>query len=136
MNESVTDTPPFQQTLQVVSFMARGYRFAVEASWVRSQQAATKNDTAIRAEQLLGLAAGQDSENKRILLIRHVPADYSILVSEPVTLSDLNLNDLHPLPEMLAARCALNGVRALATVNKGVTVLIDLGAIDPNLFSR
>ncbi len=132
MNESVTDTPPFQQTLPVVSFMAGGCRFAVEASWVRSQQAATKNDTAIRAEQLLGLAAGQDSENRRVLVIRHAPADYSILVSEPVTLSDLSLNELHPLPDLLAARCMLNGVRALATANGGVTVLIDMGAIDPN----
>lgn len=127
MNESA----PYNPTLQVVSFMAGGYRFAVEASWVRTQLSATEADAAINVEALLGLHEREDSENKRILVIRHPTADYPILVSDPVTLCELSLNDLHPLPDMLAVRCTLNGIRALSTDSEGITILIDFNAINP-----
>ena len=133
MNEHVSDTTPQQQTLQVVSFIAGGYRFAVEAARVRSQLPCTQDGTALRVEQLFGLPAGEESENARILVIKHAPADYSMRVSEPVTLSELSLDALHPLPDLLAARCTLKGVRALSTESDGITVLIDLDGVDPDL---
>lgn len=134
MNQGASDTSPHQPTLQVVSFMVGGYRFAVEAARVRAQRPVTEADAAMPVEKLLGLAQDgmQDLASRRILVIKHPTADYPILVSEPVTLCDLSLDTLHPLPDMLEARCTLNGIRALSSESEGITVLFDLGALNPD----
>jgi hypothetical protein len=118
--------------------MAGGYRFAVEAAWVCAQHPVTDADAAMPVEELLGLPEQgiTDSARRRILLIKHPAADYPIRVSAPVTICELSLNALHPLPDMLAARSTLNGLRALSTESAGITVLIDLGAINPDVVSR
>jgi len=132
MNENASDSSPLHETLQVVSFMAGGYRFAVEAAWVRAQRLATEADAAINVEKLLGLPEDKisDSATWRILIIKQAITDYPIRVTEPVTLCYLSLSELHPLPDMLAARNTLNGIRALSTENEGVTVLIDFGFVN------
>ena len=126
MNENASDTA--LPTLQIVSFTAAGCRFAVEAASVRAQHPAT--DTAIPAEQLLGLPDTGEAVAQRVLIIRHASGDFPIRVAEPVTLSELSLDDLHLLPELLAARCKIKGIRALSTSSDRITVLIDFALVD------
>lgn len=128
MKDNASDTA--LPTLQIVSFTAAGCRFAVEAASVRAQHPAT--DAAIPAEQLLGLSAPgvADAAAKRVLIIRHASGDLPVRVAEPVTLSELSLDDLHLLPEMLAARCNINGIRALSTGSDRLTMLIDFALIE------
>lgn len=135
MKENAPGSSQHLPTLQIVSFIAAGCRFATEASSVRSQRQATDTDTAKSVEELLGLpdVGITGSEARRILIIRQPTGDLPIRVSEPVTLCELRLNDLHQLPGMLAARSTLNGIRALSTGNDGVTVLIDFSLFNPNV---
>jgi hypothetical protein len=71
--------------LEVVSFMAGGYRFAVEAGQVRTQLSAKRSDAVPTAEQLLGLPGGetQNPGFSRILLMKHPAEDYPVTVSDP-----------------------------------------------------
>ncbi|MFA6921537.1 MAG: hypothetical protein WC216_06805 [Gallionella sp.] len=132
MNEKPSTTSQFRPILQVVSFTAAGHRFAVEAASVRAQHSAT--DDAIPAEELLGLpdACIADTITRRVLIIRHATGDLPIRVAGPVSLSELSLDDLHPLPDLLAARCKINGIRALSAGLDGITVLIDFCFLNQN----
>jgi hypothetical protein len=127
MNERASNT----LQLRIVSFTAAGHRFAIDAASVRAQRPATETDTAMPAEELLGLpvTCAAPAKAQRILIIRHATGDLPVRVSEPVTLSELNLDDLHLLPDMLAARCKINGLCALSTDSDRLTALIDFNFI-------
>lgn len=117
-------------TLKVVSFMASGYRFAVEAAQVRTQLPAGQSDVLLTAEQLLGLS-GEETQtmtSRRILMMKHPAGDYPVSVSEPVELRALGLSAIYPLPSLIAARSTLSGIRGLAMGAEGVTVLVDFQA--------
>lgn len=114
-------------SLEIVSFMAGGQRFAVEAWQVRTLLPEKSTATLATAEQLLGLSGGetQESAARRILMIKHQAGDYAVSVSEPVELLGLRARDIFPLPPLIAARGTLAGLRALALVAEGVTMLVD-----------
>jgi len=120
-------------TLDVVSFMAGGCRFAVEAAQVRTQLPAGQADARPRpvpVEQLLGLS-GEETQNpaaRRILLMKHPAGDYAVTVSEPMELHSLDIDAIYPLPSLIAARSTLAGMRGLAMGASGVTVLVDFRA--------
>lgn len=123
-------------TLAVVSFMAGGYRFAVEAAQVRTQLPVGQGDalaphvSPVPVEQLLGLAyvGSQNLASRRILLMKHPAGDYAVTVSDPVELHSLAFQAIHPLPSLIAARSTLMGLRGLALGADGVTALVDFRA--------
>ncbi|MFI3118531.1 MAG: hypothetical protein QX203_00955 [Methylococcaceae bacterium] len=125
-------------TLEVVSFMAGGYRFAVEAAQVRTQLCADQADTVAMVERLLGLSCEepQNTASRRILLIKHATEDYAVSVSNPVELHCLEIDTIYPLPALIVARTTLTGIRGLALGPEGVTLLVDFRRMLPqNLFN-
>lgn len=125
--------PPASDTLNMVSFMAGGRRYAVEAAQVRAQSpvGTTAPATQTTVEQLLELP-GCDTQNpaqRRILLIKHAAGDFAVTVSTPVELRSLKITAIHPPPPLIKARCKPPGIRGLAMGEDGVTVLIDLSAL-------
>lgn len=113
--------------LKVVSFMAGGCSVAVEAAQVRRQLSATNSTAIPTAEQLLGLSGGemQNHGSRRVLLVKHPAGDYAVTVSEPVELLSLKIDSIYPLPDLIAARNTLVGIRGLAIGAQGVTLLIE-----------
>ena len=77
-------SPP--DALEVVSFMAGGYRFAVEAAQVASLRSPEISTAVPTAEQVLGMSGGErpNHSGRRILLMKHPAGDYSVRVSAPV----------------------------------------------------
>lgn len=103
--------------LEVVVFTAGGARFAIEAGRVRALLSRPLADS-MAAEALLRLSmAGGD---RRWLDLGGVCLE----VSDPVTLTSLSADDIHPLPPLLAARLTIPGVRALAFDAHGVIMVL------------
>lgn len=129
MSEAATTTSSTSETgtLAVVSFMAGGHRYAVEAAQVRVQLSAGLSDTVLTVEQLLGLSCEetQNCASRRILLMKHSAGDYAVAVSNPVELHHMEINAIYPLPALILARSTLAGIRGLAMEPEGVTVLVD-----------
>lgn len=126
----MTATAAEPGTLEVVSFMAGGYRFAVEAAQVRTQLPAARTatlPTPVPVEQFLGLSSEgtQNLSSRRILLMKHPAGDYAVTVSDPVELHRLDIATIHPLPVLIAARTTLTGLRGLALAPEGMMALVD-----------
>lgn len=121
------------ETLEVVSFMAGGYRFAVEARQVGTQLSAQHSAKLATAEQLLGLSGEETPAPaaRRTLLIKHPAGNYAVTVSGPVELLGLRIDDIYPLPPLIAARTTLAALRGLALGAEGVTMLVDFRAMSP-----
>ena len=124
-----TSSGSYPCTLEVVSFMAGGHRFAVEAAQVRTQLPSGQAGDLLTAEQLLGLPDEEAQTSRRVLLMKHPAGDYSVMVSEPVELHAVGINAIYPLPTLIAARSKLAGIRGLAMGAEGVTVLVDFRAL-------
>ena len=110
-------------TLEVVSFVAAGCRFAVEARRVD----ALLNDTpatAVDIETLLGLSVAPVARRRCLR-----SAGRWLRVSEPVELRALAGEQIFPLPELVARRMCIKGACALALAADGATVLLDLHAL-------
>ncbi len=116
---------PLPEALEVVSFMAGGYRCAVEAEQVRTQLPAQDSASVPTAEQLLGLPCDETQNARRTLLLKHPAGDYAVTVSDPVELRGLQIDTIYPLPPLIAARNRLVGLRGLALDAEGVTLLVD-----------
>lgn len=115
-------------TLEVVSFGAGGYRFAVEASQVKTQLPVRHEAEIAAVEQLLGLPGGASPGSRRTLLMKHPAGDYAVTVADPVELLTVRAEAIHPLPPLIAARNTLTGLRGLALVAEGVMLLVDFRA--------
>ena len=111
------------ETLAIVSFAAGAYRFAVEAQQVG---ALLDDDTPalLTIESLLGLPRVA-ADQRRCLRI----GECRLGVSEPVALRALAVDQFYPLPELVARRIQLKGVRALALEENGALLLLDLRAL-------
>ena len=111
------------ETLAIVSFSAGAYRFAVEA---RQIDALLEDDApaTMAIETLLGLPL-VDAATRRCLCV----GECRVTVSEPVDLHALPIDQLHPLPELVARRIGIAGVRALAIDPDGALLLLDLRAL-------
>lgn len=88
---------------------------AFEARLIESARPAGRDETAPDARQCFGLlpASGDSKAAAQILTIRHPGGPRQLRVNGPVELHDTPLSSLYPLPPLLAARCQLNGLRAL-----------------------
>lgn len=130
----ISTTTSERGTLDVVSFMAGGCRFAVEAAQVRTQLPAGRADArpaCVPVEQLMGLS-GDETRNpasRRVLLMKHPDGDYAVAVSEPVELHSLDIDAIYPLPSLIAARSTLAGLCGLAMGADGATLLVDFRAL-------
>jgi len=108
--------------LDIVLFAAGATPLACEARRVRAAQELTGADLPA-VEALLGLPPTAGS--RQTLIVRGADADWPLSVRGPVTLRSLPAADIHPLPELIAARCRLPGLRALAFVDGQLTPIVD-----------
>ena len=107
-------------TLEIVSFAAGAYRLAVEAQQID----ALLNDgpeTLVAVETLLGLPL-VEAGPRRCLRV----GKYRVSVSEPVDLRALSVDSIYPLPELVARRIQIRGVRALVIEAHEAMLLLDL----------
>lgn len=109
--------------LAIVSFAAGACRFAVEARQIDALLDGASPAT-VAVESLLGLPV-DDVTARRCLRI----GNYSVAVSEPLDLRSLPVDRLFPLPELVALRIEIKGVRALALEADGARLLVDLRAL-------
>lgn len=115
--------------LEVVTFFAGGHRCAIEARQVRaSRPLACENSESYPAiEPLLGLPEQSNACSPRqVLTLRQPEADVELSVATPVELRALGLDAIHPLPDLLAARTSLRGLRALALESDRLILIFDL----------
>ena len=111
--------------LDVVSFFAGGFRFAVESRHVHGMLADRRADT-VTVEDLIGLPPGHPSPRKWLLV---GPARDCVEVGGPVELDALPADCLYPLPLPVVARMSLGGIKGLAMTSAGVTLVVDLAAV-------
>lgn len=114
------------ETLAIVSFGAGAYRFAVEAQQIEALLDADAPAT-LAIETLLGVPQ-VDEAHRRCLCV----GQCRVTVSEPVDLRALPIDRLHPLPELVARRIGIAGVRALALEADDALLLVDLRALTAN----
>lgn len=114
------------ETLEVVSFSAGAWRFAVEAWQVEALSLASPAGAvdAIEAEALLDLPARAVAPRRWLRC-----AGRELGVSEPVVLRSLPAERIFALPEIVARRIRVKGARAVALEADGATLLIDLRAL-------
>lgn len=119
------------ETLDVVLFSAGGYRAGFEAREVRASRPAPAAATGSDVETLLGMEPSTGIAARQHLLLKHADGDREILVGAPVDLVSLSVGNIHPLPPLLAARCQLKNLRALAIASdNGAETLILLFGSD------
>lgn len=109
--------------LEVVSFKAGAFRFAVEARQVEGMLGEIP-ESAVAVEHLLGLLAVEGAL-RRCLCV----GTNRVVVSEPLALRSLSDESLFPLPELVAARLRIKAVKALVLEAGGATLLVDMHAL-------
>ncbi len=119
-------------TLDVVLFSAGGWRAGFEARLVRSSRPAAADADIDAIETLLGLAPCAAALPRQSLQLKQAQGARELLVGAPVELASLPASRIHPLPPLLAARCKLHGLRALALTNNAgsAILLLDMEAFD------
>lgn len=116
-------------TFEVVTFFAGGQRCAMAARQVRASRPlrGDEHEGMPAIDPLLGLPQGdKDGASRQVLTIRLPAADVELSVATPVQLRELELDVIHPLPDLIAARSRLPGLRALALEADGLTLIFDL----------
>jgi hypothetical protein len=108
------------ETLEIVSFGAGVFRFAVEARQVDALSDATPT-RAVDVESLLGLPAPAPAQRRCLY-----SAGRELRVSEPLALRSLPVDRIFPLPELVARRMRIKGACAVALEPDGATLLVDL----------
>lgn len=104
-------------------FRRRGGGLLVcEASHVRALRSSTKGAPA--AESLLGLPVAGGAY-QTLLIKSKEDQSWPLAVRPPMSLRPLPAADIHPLPDLLAARCRLPGLRALALVDGQLAPVVD-----------
>lgn len=128
MNHEKHENQDAPQKLAVVSFLAGGYRCAVDAAQVRAQLPQDPDKPALPVEQLLGLEADLYGELgfHSTLLIKTGDDEVAVRVMDPVQLHELAQAAIHPLPGLIGACNQLTGLCALALVPQGLVLLVDL----------
>ncbi|MBS1155681.1 MAG: hypothetical protein H6R07_1605 [Proteobacteria bacterium] len=112
------------EALDVVSFTAGGYRFAVEARQI-DHMLDHVPATVMAIEALLGQAPDGETGPRRRLQV----GTHCIEVGEPVELRAVPAELIHALPALVAARTRLKGIRALVLEAGKPLLLVDLRAV-------
>lgn len=118
--------------LDVVLFGVGAWRIGVEAGQVRASRAPAPGERGPAAlAAVLDLPAEANPANSQVLVVKAAAGDREFRVAGPVDLHPLPAACIHPLPTLLAARCRLPGLRAIAIEDGRLMLLIDLvGCID------
>ena len=122
-----------EDTLDVVMLSTGSWRIGFEARHVSTARpakpdAAQEKDTKT-IEALLGLPPSTTPPSlPQWLALKQANTSQPVLVSGPVELLALPITSIHPLPPLLGARNALNGLRALVFQdnNEQIGLLFDL----------
>ena len=110
-------------TLEIVSFMAGAFQFGVDARQINGMLRDLPEDS-LAIEALLGLPLAEGVQRRCLRVGKN-----GVVVSEPLDLRFLPVEKIYPLPELVAARIRIQGVRALALEANGATLLLDLPAL-------
>ncbi|CAK0755531.1 hypothetical protein WCLP8_2640011 [uncultured Gammaproteobacteria bacterium] len=134
--EAAAETRP-SLSVTVVTFLAGGYRFGVEARHVHSQETQVANTYAdiCAAETVLGLPTQpgfiEELRQQRRPVLRI--GGIALAISPPVELRCYTTEMIHPLPPLLIANCRVLGLIALAFDELGLVLLINGESLgDPN----
>ncbi|MDD3814244.1 MAG: hypothetical protein PHZ02_06310 [Desulfocapsaceae bacterium] len=112
-----------------MTFCVGGQRCALEARQVRALQPLTDENSG--TYPAIGSLLGLPEPNKaclhrQIVTIRLPESEVELSVAAPVELHELAVDLIQPLPDMVAARTQLRGLRALVMETDGVTLIFDL----------
>lgn len=110
-------------TLPIVCCQLHGLWLGFAADQIGSAMTSTSTDDC-QLSQLLGLPPETTLPRHRLCIKakEHLPG---MLVSSDIHLCELPLGDIHPLPPLLAARCTLPGLGALAWHQQHFILLFD-----------
>ncbi len=76
-------------------------------------------------EQLLGFSSDQMLQKSRLLWLKNDEIlNMGLIVSEPVELKKVIGETILPLPEILAARCRLPGLQAIALMDDTLSLIL------------
>lgn len=119
--------------LDVVRFRCGTWSLAIEARHVRGASSAPAASAAVAIEALLGWPPAPAGP-RHCLSVRPPQAGTAraVAVDGPVELLPLAAAHIHALPPLLAARCQLRGLRALAwtgPLNQPPLLLLDAAAL-------
>lgn len=128
------------QYLEIVLLKVADFHFGLEARRVRSawyQEACQAQLYASpkipRLEDLLAIPeiSNQCSPpNSGLLLsLRHTDGDWQMLISSPLKLYRLSLNQIYPLPQPIARQTRIQALAALALTPEGLILLLDAGRL-------
>lgn len=110
-------------TLEIVSFAAGGFQFAVEARQIDGMLSDVP-EKVVAAEALLGLAKVEAAQRRCLRVGTHC-----IEVGEPLELRSLPTDRIHPLPDLVAARINIQDAKGLVLESSGSMLLVDLQAL-------
>lgn len=113
------------QTLEVVIFRCGAQRCAVEARQVRASRPLPQDSTAPCLAPRIGLP-DEGGAARQLLVFKHPEADIPYTVAPPVQLQAVPLEQIHPLPALLAATTRIHGLRALILDAEGIVLLVGL----------
>ncbi len=116
-----------KETLDLVLFGAAGWRFGVEANSI-GRAGPLSLSPLPSVETLLGLSdSSPPGVTDRQCLTVKGAGDLS--VQRPIVLCSLPVGAFHPLPPLVAARCRLPALRALALLPGGMVMVVDLRSL-------
>ena len=98
---------------------------AVIAAQVRGS-GITCDEPPVDVESILGLENAMCRQARQILAIHGETRDSEISVTMPVDLCTLPAEMIHPLPQLLKARCGLPGLKAIAMTSSTGIPIVDL----------
>jgi hypothetical protein len=128
MNEPLTQ-------LDFVCCNALTYPVGILANQVVTAHAITtheRQEYPLSLETMIGLPENdQPYQQQLTFAIGKYTADIGI--SSSISLQTLAVSNIYPLPPLLAARCQLHGVRALALSEKALRLLIDTDCFLPKI---
>lgn len=122
----------FPREIEVVTFSAGGASCALESRFVRGMRREGSREGSVPACGFFGMPSEKiklestSAARQSLLDLRlNEETEVSIEVGEPVALRTLSWRDIHRLPPLVAARCAIYGLRALAVDGESVLLVLD-----------
>ncbi|HEX5338534.1 MAG TPA: hypothetical protein VFW53_08860 [Gallionella sp.] len=111
-------------TLDVVLFSVGELRAGFEARLVRALRPALDEARDGEVVTMQGLTLPANTSVHQYLQLKRTDGDKEVFVGSPVELVSLPVGAIHPLPPLLAARCKLHGLRALAMEGDARTIVL------------
>lgn len=119
-------------SLSVVRFCAAGHAFAMEACHVREMRLQAQGEWE-NIEDLLGLSRSPDTVRR---WLRLGGRGRELAVDEPVSLGEMAVTAIHPLPPLLQQVPCLPGLAALALEGDRLSLLLEPGLLPEQEHSK